>query len=73
MALLSLYPQFETNLTSNSKVILKHLLQLTSAKAHGKNCTKVKQHLVRHLLRNGLLLPVVVNHIERTTGRFGET
>ena len=44
MALLSLYPQFETNLTSNSKII--KLL----AKAHGKNYIKVKPHLVRHLL-----------------------
>ena len=53
MASLSLYPQFETNLMSNPKVI-KLLLQLKSAKAHGKNYIKVKPHLVRHLQRNGL-------------------
>ena len=51
MALLSLYHQFETNLMSNRKVI-ELLLQLKSAKAHGKNYIKVKPHLVRHLLRN---------------------
>ena len=54
MASLSLYPQFETNLVSNCKVI-EVLLQLKSAKAHGKNYKKVKAHLVRHLLRNCLL------------------
>ena len=54
MTSLSLYPQFETNLMSNQKVIVL-LLQLKSAKAHGKNYIKVKPHLVRHLLRNGLL------------------
>ena len=54
MASLSLYPKFETNLMSNRKVI-EHLLQLKSAKAHGKNDIKVKPHLVRHLLRNCLL------------------
>ena len=53
MASLSLYPQFETNLMSNRKVI-ELLLQLKSAKAHGKNYIKVKPHLVRHLLRNRL-------------------
>ena len=53
MASLSLYPQFETNLMSNRNVI-ELLLQLKSAKAHGKNYIKVKQHLVRHLLRNRL-------------------
>ena len=53
MALLSLYPQFETNLMSNRKVI-ELLLQLKSARAHGKNYIKVKPHLVRHLLRNCL-------------------
>ena len=35
MASLSLYPQFETNLMSNRKVI-EFFLQLKSAKAHGK-------------------------------------
>ena len=53
MASLSLYPQFETNLMSNRNVI-ELLLQLKSAKTHGKNCIKVKAHLVRHLLRNRL-------------------
>ena len=48
MASLSLYPQFETNLMSNQKVIVL-LLQLKSAKAHGKNYIKVKPPLVRHL------------------------
>ena len=47
MASLSLYLQFETNLMSNHKVI-ELLLQLKSAKAHGKNYIKVKPHLVRH-------------------------
>ena len=53
MASLSLYPQFETNLMSNRKVI-ELLLQLKSAKAHGKNYIKIKPLLVRHLLRNRL-------------------
>ena len=53
MASLSFYPQFETNLMSNRKVV-ELLLQLKSAKAHGKNYVKVKPHLVRHLLRNCL-------------------
>ena len=55
MASLSLYPQFETNLMSTRKVI-RLLLQLKSAKAHGKNYIKVKPHLVRHFLRNCLFL-----------------
>ena len=55
MLSLSLYPQFETNLMSNS-MIIELLLQLKSAKAHGKNYIKVKAHLVRHLLRDSLLL-----------------
>ena len=38
---LSLYPQFETNLMSNRKVI-ELLLQLKNAKAHGKNYIKVR-------------------------------
>ena len=45
---LSLYPQFESNLMSNRKVI-ELLLQLKSAKAHSKNYIKVKPYLVRHL------------------------
>ena len=55
MASLSLYPQFETNLMSNGKVI-KLILQLKSAKAHGENYIKVEPHLVRHLLRNRLYI-----------------
>ena len=38
---------------SNRKVI-ELVLQLKSAKAHGKNCIKVKPHLVCHLSRNRL-------------------
>ena len=53
MASLSLCPQFETNFMSNRNVT-ELLLQLKSAKAHGKNYIKVKAHLVRHLLRNRL-------------------
>ena len=53
MVSLSLCPQVEINLMSNGKVI-ELLLQLKSAKAHGKNYMKVKPHLVRHLLRNCL-------------------
>ena len=48
MASLSLYPQFETYLMSNRKVI-ELLLQLKNAKAHGKNYTKVRPPMVRHL------------------------
>ena len=55
MASRSLYRQFETNVMSNRKVI-ELLLQLKSAKDHGKNYITVKPHLVRHLLRNCLLL-----------------
>ena len=51
MVSLSLYPQFETNLMSNRKVI-ELLLQLQRAKAHSDNYLKVKPSLVRHLLRN---------------------
>ena len=67
MASLGLCPQFETNLMSNRKVI-ELLLQLKSAKAHGKNCTKVKPHLVGHLLRNCLLdqLPLVRSDFHET-------
>ena len=54
MASLSLCPQFETNLMLNRKII-EFLLQLKSAKAHGKTYIKVKPHLVRHLLRKCLL------------------
>ena len=39
------------NLMSNCKVI-ELLLQLKSAKDHGKNYITVKPHLARHLLRN---------------------
>ena len=55
MASLSLYPQFEANLMSNRNVI-ELLLQINSAKAHGKNYIRVKAHLVHHLLRNGLFM-----------------
>ena len=48
MASLSFYPQFESNLVSNRKVI-KLPLQLKSAKAHGRNYIKAEPHLVRHL------------------------
>ena len=47
MASLSFCPQFETNLMSSLKVI-GLLLQLKSAKAHGKNYIKAKPTLVRH-------------------------
>ena len=53
MASLSLCSQFETNLMSNRKVI-ELLLQLKSAKAHGKNYIEVKPHMIRHVLRNHL-------------------
>ena len=55
MASPSLYRQFETNLMSNRKVI-ELLLQLKRAKDHGKNYITVKPHLVRHLLRDRLLV-----------------
>ena len=45
MASLSLCPEFETNLMSNRKVI-ELVLQLKSAKAHGRNYIKIKPHLV---------------------------
>ena len=51
MASVSFYSQFETTIVPNRKVI-EFLLQLKSAKAHGKNYIKVKPHLARHLLRN---------------------
>ena len=54
MASQSPYPQFEINLMSNRDVI-ELILQLKSAKVHGKNYINVKPHLVRHLLRNFLL------------------
>ena len=54
MVLLSLYPQFETNLMSNRKVV-ELLLQLKSRKAHGKNYIKVRPPLACHLLHNCLL------------------
>ena len=75
MSSLSLYPQFETNLTSNRNVEL--LLQLKSAKAHGKNYIRVKTHLVRHLLRDCLLAQMYLksfltftrNYVSRTHKR----
>ena len=48
MASLSLSPQFEINLMSNRKVI-ELLLQLKSAKAHGKKLHNVRPPLVLHL------------------------
>ena len=54
MTALSLCPQFETNLTSNWKVI-EVLLSLKIPRTHGKNYVKVVQFIVRYLLRNGLL------------------
>ena len=54
MASLSLCPQSETNVMLNRKVI-KLLLKLKSANAHGKSYIKVEPHLVRHLSRNCLL------------------
>ena len=74
MASLSLRPQFETNLMSNRKVI-ELLLQLNSAKAHGKTYIKAKPHLVRHLLRNCLSQrhvdnpPLIVPHEKNDTQR----
>ena len=53
MASLILYLQLETNLMSNRKVI-ELLLQLKSAKTHGKNYIKVRPPLVRHFQRNRL-------------------
>ena len=47
MASLSLYPQFETNLISNRKVI-ELVLQLKSAEDLGKNYINVRPPLVRH-------------------------
>ena len=59
MASLSLYAQFETNLMSNRNVI-ELLLQLKRAKADGKNYIKVRPPLVRHPLRNRLLVIIWV-------------
>ena len=54
MASPSLYPEFETHLMSNRKDI-ELVLQLKSAKTHGKNYIKVRPPLIRHLYRNRLL------------------
>ena len=51
MASPSLCLEFETNLMSNRKVI-ELVVQLKSAKVHGKKYIKVKPHLVGHLLGN---------------------
>ena len=64
MASLSLNPQFETNLMSNRNVI--ELFQLKSAKAHGKNCVRVKARLVRHLLRHRLSRLLLMLSTEHT-------
>ena len=55
MARIESATSIETNLMSNRKVI-ELLLQLKSARAHGKNYIKVKPHVVYHLLGNHLLL-----------------
>ena len=57
MASLSLYPEFETNLMSNRKVI-GLLLQLKGAKTHGKNYINVSPPLAGHLQRNRVLKSV---------------
>ena len=62
MASLSLCTQFETNLMLNRQVI-ELLLQLKSAKAHDKSDIKVKPPLVRHLLRNRLLILIKIEVI----------
>ena len=54
MTALSLCPHYETNLTSNRKVV-KVLLQLKTPGTHGKNYVKVVQFVVGYLLRNALL------------------
>ena len=41
--------------------LVELLLQLKSAKGHGKNYIKVKPHLVRHLLRNFLLYNGIIH------------
>ena len=53
---------------SNRKVT-ELLLQLKSAKAHGKNNIRVKPHLVRHDLRNCLLEGRDQETITRKDGR----
>ena len=63
MASLTLCLQFETNFMSNRKAI-ELLLQLKSAKAHGKNYMKVKLFLALHLLRNRLLRNFAVTKAE---------
>ena len=55
MASMNFYGQFETNLISNRKVN-ELLLQLKSAKDHGKNYITVNPHLVRHILHDRLSL-----------------
>ena len=62
MASLSLYLQFETNLMSNCKVS-KLLLQLKSARAHGKNYIKVKPHMAA-------IFSVIVNCSYLRVGSF---
>ena len=82
MASLSLYPQLETNLMSNGKVI-ELLLQLKGAKTHGTNYIKVRPPLVRHLSRNrplknyfkillkNFMLQARGHLLEKVTGREG--
>ena len=71
MASLSLCSQFETNLMSNRKVI-ELVLNLNSAKAHGKNYIKVKPHLVHHLLRSRLFLDTLAVILRKKSEMCGE-
>ena len=65
MVLLSLYPQFETNLMSNRNVI-KLFVQLKSAKAYGKNYIKVRPPLVA-------IFSVIVYYIKKFSKNFNFT
>ena len=71
MASLSLCSQFETNLMSNHKVI-EFVLNLNSAKAHGKSYIKVKPHLVHHLLRDRLFLDTLAVILRKKSEICGE-
>ena len=73
MASLSLCPQFETNPMLNRRLIdIELLLQLKSAKAHGKSYMKVKPHLVCHLLRNCLLYKIYQSHQSTACSSLGK-
>ena len=56
---------------SNRKVI-ELVLQLKSAKAHGKNHIKIKPHLVGHLLSNCLLRDKLQEKLHRVTPAYSE-